>query len=83
VFNKDGDEVRVETVETSGDKLKIYDTSEYGVQRTSYEHIWSPYPNLVVKDDYNNNIASYNEYMAAGGTKGVVKDENGKYRVKR
>lgn len=83
VFNKDGDEVRVETVETSGDKLKIYDTSEYGVQRTSYEHIWSPYPNLVVKDDYNNNIASYNEYMAAGGTKGVVKDENGKYKVRQ
>ena len=83
VFDGEGEEVRVETVETSGDKLKVYDESEYGVQTTTYEHLWAPYPNLTVKDDYNNKIAGYNEYKKAGGSKGVTKDNNGRYTVRK
>ena len=83
VFSGDGEYVREETVETSGDKLKVWDKSEYEYTKTVYNNIWTPYPNLRVKDDYNNDIASYNEYKAKGGSSGVEKDENGRYRLKQ
>lgn len=83
VFSGDGEYVREETVETSGDKLKVWDESEYEYTKTVYNNIWTPYPNLRVKDDYNNDIASYNEYKAKGGSSGVEKDENGRYRLKQ
>lgn len=83
VFSGDGEYVREETVETSGDKLKVWDESEYEYTKTVYNNIWTPYPNLRVKDDYNNDIASYNEYKAKGGSSGVEKDEHGRYRLKQ
>ncbi|MBP5722540.1 MAG: hypothetical protein J6X18_03030, partial [Bacteroidales bacterium] len=80
-FDGDGEFVREETVETSSDKIRVYDESEYGVTKTTYEHLWAPTPNLTVKDDNNNKIASYNEFMGAGGTKGMVRTSDGKYVI--
>ena len=78
-----GGTVREVTVETSTDKYRVEDNSEYVNVKTNYEHIWSPQPNLSIKDDENNEIASYNEYLSAGGAKAIVKDENGKYKLNK
>ena len=79
VFSGTDEEVREITMETSGDKLLFYDESEYGIAKTVYENIWTPYPNVVVKDDANNRIGTYNEYKANG----VEKGPDGKYRIQK
>lgn len=80
-FTGIGETVREMTVETSGDKvhLNVYDESEYGIAKTTYDHIWSPYPNVTVKDDYDNRLGTYNEYKANG----IEKGEDGKYKIKK
>lgn len=74
-----GGKVREETVETSGDKvhLTISDDSNYGITKTTYQHIWNPYPNVVVKDDYNKELGTYNEYKA----RGIRKNSDGTYEL--
>lgn len=79
VFNGDGETVREMTVETSGDKVhvNVWDDSEYGITKTNYSHIWTPYPNVNVKDDEKNLIGTYNEYKS----RGIHKDSDGRYKL--
>lgn len=79
VFSGVDEEVREITMETSGDKIRVWDESEYGISKTTYTNIWSPHPNLVVRDDDRRRIGTYNEYKA----RGIEKGEDGKYRLRQ
>ena len=77
-FTGTGEEVREVVMETSGDKISVWDESEYGIAKTTYTNIWSPHPNLVVRDSDKRMIGTYNEYKA----RGIEKGEDGRYKLK-